>query len=76
MLNIKLQKNEVLNSEDMLDVMLGKSPKGRTVLVEQGLESLSIVQDNRKYIEPNHGSAMDMSTNTELAITNSHIYTI
>lgn len=66
MLNIKLQESDASDSEDMLNVILGKSTKGRTVLVEQGLGSLAIVQGNWKYIEPNNGPAMDMSTNTEL----------
>ena len=59
MLNIKLQESDAIDSEDMLDVMLGKSTKGRTVLVEQGLGTLAIVQGNWKYIEPNNGPAMD-----------------
>jgi arylsulfatase A len=66
MLNIKLKQSDAIDSEDMLGVMLGKSAKGRTVLVEQGLESLAIIQGNWKYIEPNNGPAMNRSTDTEL----------
>ncbi|TDE53249.1 sulfatase family protein [Flavobacterium sp. GT3P67] len=66
MLNIKLKENDAIDSEDMLAVMLGKSIKGRTVLVEQGLGSLAIVQGNWKYIEPNNGPAMNTATNIEL----------
>lgn len=66
MLNIKLQETDAIDSEDMLDVMLGKSTKGRTALVEQGSGTLAIVQGNWKYIEPNNGQAIDDYTNTEL----------
>ena len=66
MLNIKLQENEAVDSEDLLEVLLGKATKGRTVLVEQGSGSLAIIQNNWKYIEPNNGSAMDTATNIEL----------
>jgi arylsulfatase A len=66
MLNIKLAEEEAIDSEDMLKPMLGKSPKGRAVLVEQGQESFAIVKDNWKYIEPNRRAAMDVLTNTEL----------
>ncbi|HEX9151976.1 MAG TPA: arylsulfatase [Flavobacterium sp.] len=66
MLNLKLKQSDAIDSEDMLDEMLGKSSKGRTILVEQGLESLAIVQGNWKYIEPNNGPSMNVATNTEL----------
>jgi arylsulfatase A len=66
MVNIKLQENEILDGQDMWDVMLGKSTKGRTTLVEQGINSIAIIQDNWKYIEPNNAPTMDVLTNTEL----------
>lgn len=66
MLNVKLAQSEAPDSEEMLDAILGKTSKGRAVLVQQGVGSLSIVQGNWKYIEPNNGPAMDMGTNTEL----------
>ncbi|WP_414000248.1 sulfatase family protein [Flavobacterium sp. W1B] len=64
MLNIK--NNEITDSEDMLDVMLGKTTKGRTILIEQGISSLAILRDNWKYIEPNNRPAIDLLTNIEL----------
>lgn len=70
MLPIKLKESDVLDSEDMWNVMLGKSLKGRTVLVEQGMDSFAVIQDNWKYIEPNNEPAMNILTNTELG--NSH----
>jgi arylsulfatase A len=54
MLKIKMPDANSTDSEDMLDVMMGKSTKGRTVLVEQGMETLAIVQNNWKYIDPKH----------------------
>ncbi|MFV8327535.1 sulfatase family protein [Flavobacterium sp. ZS1P14] len=66
MLTVKLQESDVLDSENVWDALLGKSAKGRTALIEQGLESLAILQGNRKYIEPNSGPAMDRGTNIEL----------
>ena len=66
MLNIKPKDIEISDSEDMLDVLLGKSNKGRTILVEQGITSLAIIKDHWKYIEPNKGPAINALTNTEL----------
>jgi len=66
MLKVKLPAGEALDSEDMLNALLGKSPDGRKVLVEQGLRSVAIVKDNWKYIEPNNGPAINELTNTEL----------
>ena len=66
MLNIKPKDIEITDSEDMLNVFLGKSNKGRTVLIEQGITSLAIIKDHWKYIEPNKGPAINKLTNTEL----------
>lgn len=66
MLNIRPKDIEITDSEDMLNVLLGKSHKGRTVLVEQGITSLAIIKDHWKYIEPNKGPAINVLTNTEL----------
>ena len=65
-LNVKPKDIEITDSEDMLDVLLGKSKKGRTILVEQGITSLAIIKDKWKYIEPNKGSAINALTNIEL----------
>jgi arylsulfatase A-like enzyme len=53
-----------MDSENILDAFLGKSSKGRSVLVEQG-GALSIVKDGWKYITPNNGP-----TNTGPKLTN------
>ena len=66
MLNVKLGTDEAIDGEDMLKPLLGKSTKGRTVLIEQGSGSLAIVKDNWKYIEPNKGAAISVLTNIEL----------
>ena len=66
MLQIKLPAGEAMDSEDVLSALLGKSHNARKVLVEQGLQSIAIVQDNWKYIEPNNEQAMNVLTNTAL----------
>lgn len=64
--NIKIPAGEGEDSENMLNVLLGKSTQGRTMLVEQGFNSIAIVKGDWKYIEPNNHDAMNELTNTEL----------
>ncbi len=64
--NKKLPNNDGADSENMLPVLLGKSTKGRSIIIEQGIESMAIVKDDWKYIAPNNGNAMDTLTNIEL----------
>lgn len=66
LLHLPVAGSDTLDSENMLPPMLNKTQKGRTVLIEQGLESLAIVKDNWKYIAPNDGPAMNTLTNIEL----------
>ncbi|MEJ7740258.1 MAG: arylsulfatase [Chitinophagaceae bacterium] len=66
LLDKKLPVNHGADSENMLDALLGKSMKGRNILIEQGIESLAVVKDEWKYIAPNKGKAMDALTNIEL----------
>lgn len=44
------------DSENLLDAFTGKSPKGRSVFVEQGA-SISLLKDGWKYIVPGKGAA-------------------
>jgi arylsulfatase A-like enzyme len=54
------------DSENILDAMLGKSAKGRTSLIVQGLgEGLGIIQDEWKYIAPSAGVPLLKDTNIE-----------
>lgn len=69
MLKIDFLSGETTDSEDMLDVLLGKTNKGRSALIEQGLKNLAIVSDNWKYIAPNEGPAIEEFTNIELGNT-------
>lgn len=64
LLNQPVTGDEAPDSYDMLDALLGKSKSGRRVLVQQG-GSLSVVQDNWKYIEPGGGAAFLPSTGIE-----------
>jgi arylsulfatase A len=47
---------DAMDSENILEALLGKTKKGRSELVEQG-GALSLVKENWKYIEPNDGVA-------------------
>ncbi len=66
MLKTKLPTEQSIDSEDVLNALLGKSTKARKVLVEQGMQSFAIIQENWKYIETNKGPAINKLTNTEL----------
>ncbi len=60
-----LPANEAFDSENMLDALLGRSVKGREVLIEQG-GALSIRKGDWKLIEPREGPFKNTLTNTEL----------
>ena len=66
LLNKKIPAGDAPDSKNMMNVLLGKSNKGRTMLVEQGLQSLALVNGDWKYIEPNNAPRMDTLTNIEL----------
>lgn len=66
MLNIA-PKDMPNDSENTIDVLLGKSNKGREYLVEQGFtDNLAIIQGDWKYIEPKDGPKMNELVNIEL----------
>ncbi|MEY3499849.1 MAG: hypothetical protein RL308_1518 [Bacteroidota bacterium] len=55
------------DSENTIDVLLGKSEKGREYIVEQGFtDNLAIINGNWKYIEPKDGPKMNELVNIEL----------
>ena len=59
--------SNTMDSKDALDVLMGKSLKGREYLVEQGLtDNLAIRHQNWKYIEPSEGPAIEKHTKIEL----------
>jgi arylsulfatase A-like enzyme len=53
-----IPNGDASDSENILNVFLGKSEKGRSVLIEQG-GALAIVKDNWKFIPPNDGKALE-----------------
>ena len=66
MLNIA-PKDMPNDSENTIDVLLGKSNKGREYLVEQGFtDNLAIIQGDWKYIEPKEGPKRNELVNIEL----------
>jgi arylsulfatase A len=61
----QLKPEDGPDSFDHMDVLLGKSKKGRKILVEQGLSSIALIVDNWKYIEPGNGPAVMTNVNIE-----------
>lgn len=66
LLNKELPAGEAADSEDMLNVLLGKTRQGRNVLVEQGLHSMAVIKGSWKYIEPHNSPAKDELVDIEL----------
>lgn len=66
LLQLPIAGSDTLDSENMLLPLLNNVKKGRTTLIEQGLESLAIIKDNWKYIPANNGPAVNTLTNIEL----------
>ncbi len=56
---------EMPDGFDMMNVLTGRSVKGRTSLVEHAA-ALSIIEGDWKYIEPNNGPRIDKLVNIEL----------
>ena len=57
---------DTLDSKNMLQALLGNTMQGRSVMIEQGISTLAIIQDQWKYIEPSDGPAINQLTNIEL----------
>lgn len=70
--SVLLQQNipagQATDSENMWAAMSGTSSKGRSVLIEQGMHTLAIVQDNWKYITPGKGNKLMKEVNIETGI--------
>lgn len=70
--SVLLQQNipagQATDSENMWAAMSGTSFKGRSVLIEQGMHTLAIVQDNWKYITPGKGNKLMKEVNIETGI--------
>ncbi|MCS3556546.1 MULTISPECIES: arylsulfatase [unclassified Sphingobacterium] len=63
-----IPNGEATDSEDILDTFLGKSAKGRSILIQEGYHNLAIVKDNWKYIPPNkEQSAQLFDLNNDLS---------
>lgn len=59
--------NKFMDSENAMDVLLGKNARGRDYVIGQSLNNtLSLVKGDWKYIEPSNGPAINKNTNTEL----------
>lgn len=65
-----LKDNQAPDSFNMLNTLMGRSKKNRSYLVQQALNNtLSIVKDNWKYIEPSNGPKVNPNTHIELGNT-------
>jgi arylsulfatase A-like enzyme len=63
----RISNNNAPDSYNMLDAILGKSAAGREYIIQQSLNNtLSIVQNNWKFIEASTGPKIQKTTNTEL----------
>lgn len=62
----KLRPQDAPDSHNLLDVLLGKSTRGRATYVEQNNGSvLAYIKDGWKYIEPHKGPAVIKTVNIE-----------
>lgn len=62
---VKLDNDEAPDSQNLWDTFLGKKQKGREYIIEHA-GSLTLIEDNWKYIKPSDGPTYDKSTNTQL----------
>jgi len=63
----EIPENSVTDSDNNLQVLLGKSDKDRDFVVEHALNgTLSVIKGTWKYIEPSDGPKININTNTEL----------
>ncbi len=63
--NYPLTMNDAPDSYDLLDVLLGKTKKGRDHLIEHA-GTFAVIQANWKYIEPSNREPYDKYVNIEL----------
>ncbi|MGQ7944311.1 sulfatase family protein [Flavobacterium sp. WC2509] len=57
LLNQNIPAGDAIDSENRIDVLLGKTKQGRNILVEQG-GALAVVRNEWKYISPSKGPAI------------------
>lgn len=62
---IELQEEDAPDSFNQLAALRGETEQGREFLIEQA-GTLSLIQEDWKYIEPSKGGKMNVNTNTEL----------
>ncbi|MBS1639834.1 MAG: sulfatase-like hydrolase/transferase [Bacteroidetes bacterium] len=63
----QISSTEKFDSENILNTLLGKTQKGRSVLVEHGY-TLAVVDGDWKYIAPANGKSYDSLTSIETGI--------
>lgn len=65
LINQPVSENDAPDSENILDAFLGKSDKGRSVLIEHA-GTLAVIKDGWKYIMPSNGAAYNKLVGIEL----------
>jgi len=65
MFKTAIPAGQAFDSENMLDALLGRSVKGREILIEQG-GPIAIRKGEWKLIEPRNGQFKDLLTNIEI----------
>lgn len=62
-----LSENTAPDSDNMINILLGKSLKGRDYIIQQSANNtLSVIKDGWKFIPPANGPAISKYTNIEL----------
>jgi arylsulfatase A-like enzyme len=63
----KIEDNNAPDSHNLLNALLGKTKVGRSYVIQQSLNNtLSVVDDNWKYIEASNGPKVQKATNMEM----------
>lgn len=63
-LGIKLNKSEAIDSQNMMDVLLGKSQEGRQHLITRSA-TYALIFGDYKYIHPHKGPSLNKNVNIE-----------
>jgi arylsulfatase A-like enzyme len=73
-----IEKGSAIDSKNSLNNFLNKSKQTNEFVIEQSLNNtLSIIKDDWKYIEPSNGAAINKNTNTELGnLKNPQLYNL
>jgi arylsulfatase A-like enzyme len=66
MLDVQLNEKDAVDSQEMLDQLLGKSEVERDNFIHQGINTLALISGDWKYIVPAKGPKISAYTNIEM----------